>query len=183
MGEEKRRGIDWKHTHGREENGYFMCSACMTDERGCRTGLLVTCCPTTRGHTKNTQAGWEYRAVCRGWTDDVGSLAVIAVLRPRSHFHWCCCRPLALQLDSNSHKYRMSSKHSSDWIPYRYCTTFLRTRERGHSVRLLKQCVHVWLFERAFSSEIRLFNSNIKLAQRWQTAHDGDFCLLFCAGV
>lgn len=77
-----------------------MCSLCMTEECGCLTGLLVICCPTTRGRTKSTQAGWEYRAVCRGWTGGVGSLAVIAVLRPHSLFHWCCCRPLALQLDS-----------------------------------------------------------------------------------
>lgn len=56
--EEKRRGIDWKHTHGREENGYFMCSACMTAECGCLTGLLVICCPTAKGHTKKQrQAG------------------------------------------------------------------------------------------------------------------------------
>lgn len=52
MGEEKRRGIDWKRTHGREENDYFMRSACMTEECGCLSGLLVICCPTARGHTK-----------------------------------------------------------------------------------------------------------------------------------
>lgn len=54
MGEEKRRAIDidWKHTHGREENDYFMCSACMTEESGCLSGLLVIRCPTARGYTK-----------------------------------------------------------------------------------------------------------------------------------
>lgn len=58
MGEEKRRGIDWKRPHGREENGDFMCSVCMTEERGCLSGLLVICRPTARGHTKKRrQAG------------------------------------------------------------------------------------------------------------------------------
>ena len=52
MGAEKRRGIDWKRTHGIEENGYFMSSVYMTEECGCRSGLLVICCPTARGHTK-----------------------------------------------------------------------------------------------------------------------------------
>lgn len=158
MGEEKRRGIDWRaYTWKREENGYFMCSLCMTEECGCLTGLLVICCPTTRGRTKSTQAGWEYRAVCRGWTGGVGSLAVIAVLRPHSLFHWCCCRPLALQLDSNSHKYRMSSKHSSDWIPYRYCTTFLRTHRGGTLFIFWSMCDYL-----SGCSEIRLINSNIE---------------------
>lgn len=55
---EKRRGIDWKRPHGRAENGYFMRSACMTEECGCLSGLLVICCPSARGRTKkHRQAG------------------------------------------------------------------------------------------------------------------------------